>query len=266
MTAQRPNFLAIGAKKAGSTWLYAQLRQHPDLWLPPVKELHYFYGRRRLDQWRVKVYERYLRGQEIDPPFLHAYFMASTVDMDWYQSLFAFGADRLTGDVDPNLFDVAPETVRHINASLPAIRIILILRNPVMRSWSHFKMTAEQRGVNVIDFALNAGAPLLVQGPIPHRSSYSTLLPSWLANTAPDRLLMLPFDRLVLMPDELLRQVWDFLGVRRIPTPATAGTALKMTQPVPMPDAVGRRLHERHAPDQAAALAALSASMKDLLL
>ena len=37
-----PSFLCIGAQKAGTTWLHAQLRSHPKVWLPPIKELHYF--------------------------------------------------------------------------------------------------------------------------------------------------------------------------------------------------------------------------------
>lgn len=36
------DFLGIGAQKAGTTWLYAQLKQHPDVWMPMVKELHFF--------------------------------------------------------------------------------------------------------------------------------------------------------------------------------------------------------------------------------
>jgi hypothetical protein len=37
-----PHFLGIGAQKAGTTWLYEMLHAHPGVWLPPVKELHYF--------------------------------------------------------------------------------------------------------------------------------------------------------------------------------------------------------------------------------
>src|SRR5688572_30849108 len=37
-----PDFLVIGAQRAGTTWLHRVLRQHPLLWLAPVKELHYF--------------------------------------------------------------------------------------------------------------------------------------------------------------------------------------------------------------------------------
>ena len=37
-----PTFLVIGAEKAGTTWLYDRLRRHPDIFMPDVKELHYF--------------------------------------------------------------------------------------------------------------------------------------------------------------------------------------------------------------------------------
>ena len=37
-----PNFLGIGAPRAGTTWLHENLKGHPELWLPYVKSLHYF--------------------------------------------------------------------------------------------------------------------------------------------------------------------------------------------------------------------------------
>src|SRR5205809_6538559 len=36
-----PDFLCVGAQKAGTSWLYRQLEPHADFWMPPVKELHY---------------------------------------------------------------------------------------------------------------------------------------------------------------------------------------------------------------------------------
>ena len=38
----RPDFLCVGVHKGGTTWLYQQLESHPDFWMPPLKELHYF--------------------------------------------------------------------------------------------------------------------------------------------------------------------------------------------------------------------------------
>jgi len=42
MNLRYPDFLGIGAQKAGTTWLHLNLRRHPGVWLPPVKELQYF--------------------------------------------------------------------------------------------------------------------------------------------------------------------------------------------------------------------------------
>ena len=39
-------FIGIGAHKAGTNWLYVNLQNHPDIWLPPRKEIHYFARRR----------------------------------------------------------------------------------------------------------------------------------------------------------------------------------------------------------------------------
>jgi len=42
-----PDFLCIGAQKAGTEWLYDQLAHHADFWMPPIKEFHYFDAGRR---------------------------------------------------------------------------------------------------------------------------------------------------------------------------------------------------------------------------
>ena len=44
-----PDFLVVGAQKAGTTWLYRSLRTHPQVWMPREKELHYFDEKIRLD-------------------------------------------------------------------------------------------------------------------------------------------------------------------------------------------------------------------------
>jgi hypothetical protein len=46
----RPDFLCVGAQKGGTSWLYQQLESHPDFWMPPVKELHYFDKLSRIKQ------------------------------------------------------------------------------------------------------------------------------------------------------------------------------------------------------------------------
>ena len=37
-----PDFICVGMQKCGTTWLYEKLGQHPDIWVPAMKEIHYF--------------------------------------------------------------------------------------------------------------------------------------------------------------------------------------------------------------------------------
>ena len=57
---KRPNFLIIGAQKAGTTWLHRMLNQHPDIFFPEQKELHHFSNQDRAIFWGLKGYvEKY---------------------------------------------------------------------------------------------------------------------------------------------------------------------------------------------------------------
>jgi len=58
--AKLPTFLGIGAPRAGTTWLHANLKKHPEIWLTPVKEIHYFDSLQRGNA-RGPFYKRHLR-------------------------------------------------------------------------------------------------------------------------------------------------------------------------------------------------------------
>ncbi len=118
-----PQFLCIGAEKAGSTWLYKNLKKHPEIWLPPVKEIHYFDEKEKLGS--VNIYKRFfdrdsslnrrwrrilknqLAKQLTTRPFDYQsmkwysnYFFQRRNDR-WYSSLFTNDKKQKTGDITP---------------------------------------------------------------------------------------------------------------------------------------------------------------------
>jgi hypothetical protein len=117
---ERPHFLGIGAQKAATTWLHRCLRAHPDLWLPPIKELHYFThrahdlrrgvaGRLIGQDWVNRRLRRILKPRllsdlrRLDPAGLRwdlRFFLGARSDT-WYESLFGEGAGRVTGEITP---------------------------------------------------------------------------------------------------------------------------------------------------------------------
>src|SRR4051812_18116714 len=100
-----PDFICIGAQKAGTGWLYEQLRAHPDFWMPPLKELHYFDRQwrspRALQKSQTRISEARISATDgRDQRFLDEMQCLSGVsEIDWqgYSSLFAPKAQRISG-------------------------------------------------------------------------------------------------------------------------------------------------------------------------
>src|SRR4051794_36389137 len=110
-----PNFLIIGAAKGGTTSLYHYLRQHPNVFMSPVKEVRYFC----CDEF----------------PAWDATIRTASA----YASLFA-GADAshlAIGEASPQYLNSAVAADR-IADELPGVRLIVLLRNPVDRSYSSY--------------------------------------------------------------------------------------------------------------------------------
>lgn len=121
-----PNYLVIGAAKAGTTSLRSYLEQHPEVFVTARGEPSFF------------AHE----GETLafSGPGDDDWNGAFVTDIDVYRSLFA-GAEgcRAVGEISPRYlyFEGAPERIaRHV----PEARLIAILRHPVDRAYSHYLM------------------------------------------------------------------------------------------------------------------------------
>lgn len=124
----RVSFLVAGVQKGGTTALFDYLRDHPDLCLPAAKELHFFDDEARVD-WAAPDYGPY-----------HAAFLAERP---------ADGA--LWGEATP-IYTYWPNALERIRAYNPAMKLIVVFRDPVERAWSHWKME-HARGAETEPFA-----------------------------------------------------------------------------------------------------------------
>jgi hypothetical protein len=110
-----PTFLGIGVPKAGTTWLYELLISHPEIYIPDkLKDIRYF--NRFYDQ-----------------------------GPDWYQSFFPSLAEarnyRAIGEITAHyLYNV--NCPGRIARDLEKPKLLLLLRNPIDRTWSHYKHRA----------------------------------------------------------------------------------------------------------------------------
>lgn len=121
-----PNFLIIGATKAGTTSLYDYLRQHPDIFMPGhIKEPRFF------------CYD----GRETGFPF-------PVKSQAEYEALFAPATtETRLGEATPHYLSF-PKAAAKIRALIPQAKLIASLRNPVTRSFSLYQMNMREQGVN----------------------------------------------------------------------------------------------------------------------
>jgi len=159
-TVTKPDFICIGPTKTGTTWLYEMLHRHPQVWLPPLKELsflseghgvpahslwnvlfskHWFYARMRR---RLLSHVRSMLGSgEIayaryaDPWWFYRYCFGRR-SFEWYSELFLPDPSRLGGDISPLYADIPEHRIRDASAFNPTIKILAFIRNPIERVWS----------------------------------------------------------------------------------------------------------------------------------
>ena len=206
-----PDFLCIGAHKAGTTWLYQQLDSHPDIWMPPVKELHYF------DQLsRVQRAAPPRCRDERDLRFLESIKNLSAepyMNLDHYARLFEPKASLLSGDISPNYSTLSDEVIRRVVGYFPNLKVIFLARDPVERVWSHLSMEVYYRQIEPFD-ATNideVNRNLSRRGML-LRSYPSAVVAQWKRYVELEQFRVYFFDDLQRNPAELRRSILRFLG------------------------------------------------------
>jgi len=220
-----PDFICIGAQKAGTSWLDKNLRRHPKLWLPPMKELQYFshlhlptarrWTTRQRQERGTQLLRRYMEKNEPgDWNYRHiarlADIIAGPITDAWYGRIFALAKpDQICGEVTPDYYILPDEGIAHVVKLSPAVRIVLSVRDPIERSWSHLRMLARNRGLNadrdLTEFATRADQLV--------RADYPAVIRRWQAHVPKDRFLVVFMDELVASPNAVIEKVCAFLGV-----------------------------------------------------
>jgi hypothetical protein len=179
-----PNFLGIGAQKAGTTWLYANLKMHPQIFMPDEKELHYF-------NWQ-----------------------SNDKTVKWYSSQFDGARDKCKGDITPAYSILSDEKIDLVHQLMPGAKLILIVRDPIERAWSAARMElCALKGRKIEDvsdeeFLQHFRSPVAVD-----KGDYVEIRRRWLRRYPESSLLVTFFEHINERPEELLNEVFDFLGV-----------------------------------------------------
>lgn len=180
-----PNFLIIGAAKAGTTTLHAYLRPHPEIFMPARKELRYFAYKGSGDDYAYPVKTR-----------------------AEYESYFAAAGDvPAIGEASPQYLR-SPVAAQRIAAELPGCRLVVSLRNPVEQAFSAYLMGLRNGKVAPGTRFL----PALAEHPVLARG-YAGDLARYFELFERSRVHVIRFEDLVRDPLAAAQGVCGFLGV-----------------------------------------------------
>lgn len=200
-------FLGLGAQKAGTTTLHGWLEQHPQLFLPSCKEVHYFSL-------------NYQRG------------------WTWYEAHFHSGLDQglRCGEITP-YYLFHPAAPERIAETLPEARLIVLLRDPVERAISQyfharrlgFEKLSLRDAIDQEQHRLSGAEDVLALPGSWHlahqeqsyvsRSNYPLQLARYRERFAPDQLLVLRSEDLFERPEACWEKLLTFLGLQPTPCP-----------------------------------------------
>jgi hypothetical protein len=239
-----PTFLIIGAQKGGTTSLASYLAAHPNVISPSFKEVHFF------DL-------NYDKGR------------------DWYRSQFPIGARRrlASGVNGQKLYavDATPYYILHPLAAcrawklIPFAKIIILLRDPLDRAYSHYHHEV-RLGHEQLSFEAAIGAePSRVKGEVQRlitepshksfnyqhytyleRGIYSDQIRRWLDYYPPEQLLVLSSEQFFETPGVIYRRVLTFLGLPSWDLPSYP--AKHVGRYAPIPAKIRDRLAEYYDP------------------
>jgi hypothetical protein len=208
-----PDLLVIGAMKAGTTTLFDLLCEHPGFVPPRAKEIHFF-----------SMPRNFGRGEA------------------WYRAHFptaramARAAERLgyapaTGEATPTMS--TPMYAGNAARIVPGARLVVTLRDPVERAWSHYQHMRRHAFPERLDFAaaidadlaryarglrltpdnFRRQAPALVKRGYVQRGHYAEQLEHWLRFFPRERMLVLNFDRWKRDPARAADAIARFVGL-----------------------------------------------------
>ena len=201
-----PNFIMIGAGRSGTTSLYFYLKQHPEVFLSPVKETNFFAylalgaeeaHRRRAIPWTVKT-------------------------LDHYRGLFQ-GAENFNvrGEASP-LYLYFPGVPEQIKLHLPEVKLLAVLRDPVDRAYSSYlkyvydgleTRSFEQAIQDELHFGKEGGYPLIGMGYYVRTGFYAQHLLRYQQAFSREQIGLFLYDDLVRSPRELMQAIFAFLKV-----------------------------------------------------
>lgn len=141
-----PNFLVIGAPRSGTSALYRYLKQHPQIYMSPIKETQFFASEKEKHDFSEPDYKMITKLTR------RSVVQAKITDIATFRALFQAVSDETAiGEASP-IYLFHPKAPERIHHYIPNAKMIAILRDPVERAYSDYVDQVANRGWALEDF------------------------------------------------------------------------------------------------------------------
>jgi hypothetical protein len=186
-----PTFLGVGVPRAGTTWLHTLLAGHPGVYMPARrKELRFF--------------DRHFEE-----------------GIEWYEAFFCSAEEALAyraiGEISPQYL-FCEDCPDRIAATLPGVKLLVVLRHPVDRAYSTYGFTMQRANYRGSFTEFVESRPSVLE-----RGFYSRFLESYLQTFERERILPLLFEEMVTEVDTTRETLSSFLDLGPDEFPAHVG-------------------------------------------
>jgi len=257
-------FVCVGAQKSGTTWLARVLADHPEVFVTPVKEIHYFDHIRGLTQHLSdrKFRSRYRKFHQklwTQPHRLrhnwrlwswYRDYMSRPLDDAWYVNLFRQrGGKTMAGEVTPEYALIGREGFEHIRRLAPAARVLYIMRNPVTQGWSQVLHHCRANGLDVTRLSAHEVIALCDMPRVMELGDYRRTLDELFAVFDAEQTRIFFYEDIHQDRARAIAEVCKFLHVGFAPAKLPGLTRrFNISEPVALPEGVRAHLRVRLKP------------------
>ena len=239
-----PRFLGIGATRAGTSWVAAQLSSHPQIRMDR-KEIHFF--DRKLEAPAPSGSAR----DRIDRLRYLARFVRARGGGRGDARGGGRSGGRIRGEITPAYAILEPEVIRRVADWMPDARLIFMMRDPIERAWSQARNGFPRwRDKPLESVSREQLIAYFDSDPVRRRSDYATCLRAWFGHFPREHFFFGFLDEIRERPEDLMRDLLGFLEARVVVADAESlRKPVNAAAPVRMPGWVRDHLEREYAFD-----------------